>query len=150
MQEQIKIARQASYSFYKRNPHLEHDEIMAESNLAMMEAIETFDPTKGRSLNSWIGFIVHRHLNKTYKDYQHMEELFDWNMPNISQNPERVYIFKEVTNSLSTASKETIKMIFNDGIYAKKELKEKLRNKGFAWNKIQTAFYELRQIANAM
>lgn len=154
----LKIAKQASYSFYQKNFHLEPDEVLAEAYSAMMEALRTFNPTKGRNLNSWVGFKVNRRLRKKF---QVKEELPDDLSKIISStysqtNPESILLFKETINSFSDAAKETVSMLLNSQIEAtgknktKREIKEKLRTKGFSYNKIQKAFHELRSFANSL
>jgi DNA-directed RNA polymerase specialized sigma subunit len=146
----MKIVHQVSHSFYRKHPHIEYDEIVAEACLIMIKAIETFDPEKGRSLNSWIGFMIHRNLKKVFADEMDSVE-YDDGMYNCNRfDPERIFFFKESLNSLSNASKEVIQMIFHQDISTKKEIKQALRTKGFAWNKIQKAFCELKRFANVL
>lgn len=152
------IAKQVSKSFYKSNPHLNYDDIVGEALDAMIHAIDTHDPIKGRSLHSWIGFIVHRELRKTFKGFESELEFLDYFTESTIYNPERIAIFKETVENFSDASKQILLIIFNGELpttcsgknEVKRELKNKLREYGFAWNKIQKAFSELREYANTV
>ncbi len=146
MQKEIQITHQISHIFYQKYPHIEYNEILAESNLAMIKAISTYDPVKGRTLNSWIGFLIHRELRKKFKEDILCLEYNDELQRCDRFNPERLMMFKESINSLSKAAKESIKIVLQKNIYTKKEIKQELRLQGFAYNKIQTAFCELRKV----
>ncbi len=149
--ECIKTAHQAAHSFYVKNPTYEWEEIISKSNLIMIEAIKTHDPLKGRSLKSWVAFMTHRELNRTLRNYVPvMCEYNDELTKSYSNNPERILIFKETLKSLSTASREAIDIVLCELVVDKSEIKKRLRDRGFAYNKIQKAFNELRRFANSL
>jgi hypothetical protein len=116
----------------------------------MIEAIQTFNEEKGRSIKSWIAFMIHRNLKKMFTLEMNLDEYIDEYTSNLSYNPERILINKESLLSMSQAAKEVVNYIIKENIYEKQELKQKLRTNGFAWNKIQTAFCELRKFANTL
>ena len=150
MQDLIKVTNQVASVFHRRNPSLEKAEVTAEANLAMIEAINTFDPEKGRNLKSWVGFMVHRSLRKTFQfQVEHLQYIDDLSCSR-ALDPERIYILKETINSFSKAAKEVITIILQNPVSRKSEIKSQLRKQGFAFNKIQTAFTELRRFANSM
>ena len=150
MHKLMKIAYQVSHSFHNKNPHIDFDDILSESHLIMIRAMETFDPEKGRSLNSWVAFLIHRNLKKIFAEHLPCVEYNDSLSRNDQFNPERIFFFKEALKSMSSASKEVINLIMKENVVTKKEIKTELRNKGFAWNKIQKAFCELKKFANAL
>ncbi len=151
MQDYIKVASQAAKSVHNEFPYTELNELQAQSHLIMMEAFNSFNPVKGRSMKSWIGFMVHRELRKMikkeqinsveYDDLVHCTEKYD---------PERMMMFKQTIDSFSAATQEAVNLVTNELITEKQEIKNRLRNKGFAWNKIQKAFFELREYANSI
>lgn len=150
MDQLMKTAEQAAVAFHKRNTNLDLDDLISEAHLIMIDAFHSYDPTKGRSLKSWVGFLVHRNLRKKfwYKLKENELELETYGSDSL--NPERVAIFKETLNNFSEASKEVVSIIFDKSIHEKNEIKKEMRKKGFAWNKIQAAFSELRTFANSM
>jgi len=150
MDELYKVKWQIVASFHRKHSYLEKEEIDSTANLIMLEAIKTFDAEKGRNLKSWVGFMLHRNLKKLFCYEMNLDEYLDEFTGNFSYNPERILMTKESILSMSQAAKEIIGYVFKESIYEKKELKEKLRTNGFAWNKIQTAFCELRKFANAL
>ncbi len=150
MEKEIKTMHQVVYQFHKKNPHIEYNEILSEANIIFIKAIDTYNPMRERTLCSWIAFLMHRELRKQFKDLLPCVEYNDSLQNNNTYNPERIYIFKETLNNLSTASKIIIKIIFEKNISTKKEIKKELRSQGFAWNKIQMAFCELKGVAKAI
>ena len=158
MQDCIKVVKQVSQSFYKNHPHISYDEILDVALDAMTTAIETYNPRKGRNFKSWTAFIAHRKLRKHFKNIDFQIEFIDYLSETVTYNPERMCIFKETIENLSDAAKYAIHIIFNEELSTtnngknetKRALKLKLRECGFAWNKIQAAFSELKAYTNAM
>lgn len=175
----LKTARQAAYEVYKNNPSLMTQDVIHESYLAMMEAMLTWDSEKGSALNTWVAFKVRCNLceqirNKapsfndiSFNDIQ--DDLVQSSNshkvnPNLqstdsyTMNPEMLLIISETIGAFSDTSKEIIRAIFNEEIQPEadnknavtREIKNYLRNKGFPWWKIQSAFKELRQYANSL
>lgn len=158
----LKTAKQAACQFHRRNWFLEKDEVEAEAQLAMMEALVTWEPTKGRTLRSWIAFIVHRTLRKRFGwdgvafDPVEIETISNEHGITMSKNnPEYLLMIKEKheerRKQLSATAKEMLNML-NSNIEipykkneAKRIIRENMREKGVAWNKIRTAFQELRE-----
>ena len=145
-----KITKQVAYSFKRKNPHLDLDEIIGEVNLAAVEAMQTFQENRGRMLDSWIAFMAHRALNKRFYEEPDFLEYFSDMSVSYAMDPERICLAKEAIMSVSQAAKEAVRIVFVDQVFEKQEIKNNLRKKGFAWNKIQTAFCELRRLANSM
>lgn len=145
-----KISKQVASSFKRKHPHLDLEELTSEAYLIALEATQTFDEKKGRQLYSWIGFMIHRNLNKKYSVYHEFLEYIDDISLSYKTNPERIYLAKEALNSVSIAAREAIKLVIVNHIVEKNKVKESLRDKGYAWNKIQKAFWELRRLTNAM
>lgn len=153
------------YEFYRSNIRIEYGELLGEAYVAMTEAFTTWDEDKGRSLNSWVAFIVKQRLsNKFYStisniDFAEIEEttLLQSTDPNC-MNPELLCIIGETISAFSETSREIIRAIFDEEIkpvtYNKnavtREIKNYLRSKGFPWWKIRAAFKELRQYANSL
>lgn len=154
----VRVVEQISIQFFKKNPYLNYDDIFSEATNAMAKALETHNPNRERTLASWTGFIVHRELNKAFKTKNIEIEYIDHLISNNTFNPERITVFKNTLENLSEASKAIIEIILEDSIpdhcenknQIKREIKNKLRRKGFAWNKIQKAFSELREYANTV
>lgn len=150
MTDIVKLSKQVGWAFKRKNPHLDMDDIIGEASLAMVEALQTFEVDRGRSVESWCVFLAHRALNKKFYDEEIFMEYIDDLSLSYTTNPERVFLAKEAITSVSKAAKEAVKLVFIDQIFEKQEIKKELREQGFAWNKIQTAFGELRRLANAM
>jgi hypothetical protein len=163
MYDLMETARKASYEIYKIHTELDFQEVVSEAYLNMMEALNTWNPEKGRSKNSWVAFIVKRELWRSLdfsQELTNFDEIsdiisFQSSDPN-TMNPELLMIVNETIGSFTETSKEIIRAIFEEKIkpetYNKnavtREIKSYLRSKGFPWWKIQAAFKELRQYAN--
>jgi methylaspartate ammonia-lyase len=154
MQNSVKIVKQVSQSFYKKNTHLSYEEILDVALNSMIKALETYNPKKERTLNSWIAFIAHRELRKNFKKYTPEFEFIDYLTETNIYDPERICMFKETMENLSETAKYTVHMLLNGDISfannkneIKRNIKTKLREKGYAWNKIQSAFSELKTYA---
>lgn len=145
-----KLSKQVAYAFKRKNPHLDLDDLIGESSLAMIEALQTFEADRGRTLESWCVFLAHRTLNKKFYQEPNFLEYIDDLSISYAMDPERVCLAREAITSVSQAAKEAVKLVFIDQIFEKQEIKKELREQGFAWNKIQTAFCELRRLANTM
>lgn len=161
-EKSIKTAKQVASSFYKKNPGLEFNEILSESYLMMMDAVNTWNPEKGRTLQSWIGFIVHRELRKKLHkgELTSNSPVFICHYENIEEqvinhlDPERILLEKEKIYGLSQLSRNILDMAFaevQEGQRSKNkikaQIKERLRTQGVSCNKIQVAFHELRMAA---
>lgn len=166
MHEQfLETAKKASYEVYKAHPEIDFQEAINEAYLSMMKALNSWNPEKGRSKNSWVAFIVKRDLWKSFDFSQEMVNFdevsdiisFQSSDPN-TINPESLMILNETIGDFTDTSKEIIQAIFQEKIKPKsynknavtKEIKNYLRNKGFPWWKIQEAFRELRVYANSL
>lgn len=159
MKEYIKTAKQAAASFYRMNSSYNKDEVFAEAYLAMMEAMTSWDPIKGRSLKSWIGFMVHRHLRNVfwrqtsiYFEAVNVESLFN----DKELNAEELLIFlekeEERKQKLSFTAREAIALLENEISIGKKnetkrEIKKELTKKGVSQRQIKRTFQELRMTA---
>ena len=165
MKDLMETARKASYEFYKMNPHLDYQELISEAYLAMVEAVNTWKPDGGRSLNSWVVYVVEQKLCKEFGrsinniDFGEVEELAIAHSSDPDCiNPEILMCLNDTISSMSQTSREIIRAIFQEEITptklnknaVTKEIKKYLRNKGVSWCKIQEAFKELRQYANSL
>jgi len=151
----ITVAKQAACQFSRQRPFLDKDDVQSEAMIIMYDALNSFDPIKGRTLTSWVAFMVHRELKKRFSNAL-IEVCYDPNliMATHHSTPEREYIFRETLQNFSEAGKEVVKMVFDGKLEAdgknnvKREIKHRLRNLGYSWCKIQKAFKELRFFAN--
>jgi len=162
MQKQIEVARKAALAFAKKHPYLEKDELVAESYVVMVEAISSWDSTKGRALNSWVAFIVHRELKKKYcqrNPYENVDYNDDLSESTVNE-PERVISFWSDICDLSETGQQVVEMLLKTpealelsekfGKNAvKRKIKTTLRKQEVPWNKIQLAFKELKELANS-
>lgn len=151
----IETAKQAALQFSRQRPFLDKDDVQSEAMLIMYDALNSYDPTKGRTLKSWVAFLVHRELRKVY--FHALTEVSydpDWIMTSHYNTPEKEFIFRETLTNFSEAGKEVVKMVFDGELEAdgknnvKREIKHRLRDLGYSWCKIQKAFKELKFFAN--
>ena len=161
MKKCMKVAGQASYSFYKRwciYFHIEAEEVKAESLLAMAEAMTTYEPNRGRTLESWVVYIVKRHLRKKFLKvpWVHRVHLDDFdNLITDHYDMERSLLIKEALNDLSPLSKEMFDVILNGNLVTKddnkntikREVKKLLRSRGYSIQRIKSALHELKTVA---
>ncbi len=155
--ECLRTARQASYQFYRKN-NCKHDiyEILGEAQLAMCEALKTFQEDRGTKVESWVGRMVHRELNKKFSEELEIINFDEGMTSNFNYNPEKMLIIKETLENFSEVAKDAIQIIFDYDIdlnkknRVKQEIKGQLRSKGYSWNRIQIAFNELRTFANSL
>jgi len=155
MREAIqKTAIQAARAFHAKNNHLNREDLESEALLIMYKAVSSWSPDKGRTMKSWVAFLVHRDLKKQFRDNTLFEEINDTMISSTITNPERVSAFKEELQNVSSTAKRTLDILFSRAIHKKKkneikrEIKSILRSEGYSWNKIQIAFNELKVIAN--
>lgn len=163
----FKTAKQAAFQFYSNRkqytPGLDHKEVLAESYLAMLEAIETWEPGRGCTLESWVGRIVHQTLRKKFHrdsalvDIEDIEALSNEDTLFKRQDPERLLLEKEKhierMKGLSQTARKVLK-ILNEcerlpekKNAAKRMVSTELREREIAWNKIKSSFQELRKVA---
>lgn len=155
MEEYIKITKQAAYSFCKRDSDKDKDEIFAEAYLAMAEAMISWDPVKGRTLKSWIGFMVHRHLRNTFwrKKQIFFDDIDVETLTNNKElNAEEQLISIEKKNELSTTARDVIELLLEKDFTEKKnetkrQIKNELVSKGVSQRHVQRTFRELKTIA---
>jgi len=164
LQTNMKTARQVAYSFYQKNFRklraraIDDKEVIAEAYFAMTKAMQSYDPNKGRSIRSWTAYLAHRNLNKMlYRETKiyRTEEACDYDIGIASSNAEEMMILSEKLDSLSDISKYIMRMIYNAEIEIadhnkntiKRAIKDKLREEGYAYNKIKSAFKELKLAA---
>jgi len=163
MEKQIEVARKAALAFAKKHPYLEKDELVAESYVIMVDAISSWDAGKGRALNSWVAFVVHRELKKKYVSNSSTPNTCEYN-DELSEStvyePERIIAFWSDIADLSTTGQEVVELLLRTpealelsethGKNAvKSHIKKVLRKRKTPWNKIQLAFKELRALANS-
>ena len=153
-EKSIKTAQQVSAAFCRRFPRFEYNEVLSEAYIIMTDAVQSWDPVKGRALQSWIAFMIHRNLKKILFNDPMLISIEDENaMTQI--NPEQIYLEYEKLRSLSKLSQDILSMVYKGEIESKNEnrnsikaaIKNKLREKGIAFNKIQSAFHELKLAA---
>jgi len=155
-----KRVKQASLAFYYRINGtvriIDYGDIYSDAWETAIKAIETWDPDKGRKLESWIVFMIHRELKKNYYDFLPYEEL---NEEVCScrkyPSPEQCIMTKQKFERMSPLSRWIFVSVFNGEIESrddnknsiKQAVKKECRNNGIAWNKIRAAFHELKQAA---
>lgn len=164
LNKNMKVARQVAYSFYQKNlaplrsRAIDDKEVIAEAYFAMTKAMQSYDPSKGRSMRSWIAYLAHRRLNKMIDREIKLlkwEEAHDYEMGIASTNAEDMMMQYEKMDALSELSKHIMQMIFNAEIEVsdhnkntiKRAIKDRLRDEGYAYNKIKSAFKELKLAA---
>jgi len=157
----IETAKKAANQFSRQRSFLDKDDVRSEAVLIMYSAFDTYDPEKGRTLKSWIAFLVHRELRKMYSnaltEVSYDPDIMFNSMSNdkTTGNPERQFLFQETVDNLSEAGVEVVKMVFGGELEAdgknnvKREIKHRLRDLGYSWCKIQKAFKELKFFANS-
>lgn len=155
----IKRVKQASYSFYIHNAHLNIDykDVLSESFLIMLKALETWDPVKGRSKESWVVFLIHRELRKMYWKEEEIfisqDDIDTWHYTGVDTDD--LLISKEKFENLSGLSKYIFNKIFNGEIKTdsdkkntiKQAAKKQMRKDGISWGKIRSTFRELKDAA---
>ena len=153
--DSMKTAKQVSAAFVRRFPRFEYNEVLSEAYIIMTDAIATWEPDKGRALQSWIAFMIHRNLKKIFfKDPIMMVTDMD-EFVNTELNPEQIYLEYEKQHSLSKLSRDILRMVYNGEVPATKDnknsikgaIKTQLRKQGVAFNKIKSAFHELKMAA---
>ena len=157
----MKVAGQASYAFYDRWRiyfHIEAEEVKAESLLAMTEAMITYEPDRGRTLESWVVFIVKRHLRKKFLKVPWARRVHLDNFDEVitdHYDMERSLLIKEALNGLSPLCKEMFDVILNGNLVTeddnkntiKRKLKETFQGRGYGIQRIKKALQELKTVA---
>jgi len=160
MKKCLKVAGQASAVFYKKYYyiHMESEEVQAEAYLAMADALITYQPDRGRKIESWVGFKVNRHLKKRFlKDYRFKEvhiKDFDELISN-GYDMERTLLVQEAIENSDPLSKEIMKLLLKGKLITKndnkntikQEIMKTFRERGYGIQKIKKAFNELKKIA---
>jgi len=161
--ELSKTARQAAVEFMKLGYGFwDYEEVVAEAYLSMVEAARTWDHERGCTARSWVARIVKQQLCKTFLQSKDMidecigDALDESITPSNSHDPETLLIIKETLEDFSATSKEIMRIVFEDPPplkrhnknAVKRAIKDKLREEGYPWWKIQSAFSELIQYAN--
>lgn len=154
----ILTARQVAFAICKRFPWIDKEEAVAESMVIMLDAIDTWNPDKGRNIRSWIAFKCHRELKKIFLQSETSVVVYTDSLIEIEESllnevdPETMIVGRDKFAELSETSKDIIRMVFSGKLSKngnknsiKQEIKAKLRKNGVAFNKIQTAFHELKQ-----
>jgi len=161
MKQCMKVAGQASYAFYDRYRHylhMEAEEVKAESLLAMTEAMISYEENRGRTLESWVVYIVKRHLRKKFLKVPWIRRVHLDNFDELitdHYDMERTLLIKEALDNLSPLSKEMFDIILNGELVTKddnkttikREIKKLLRSRGYGIQKIKSALHELKQVA---
>lgn len=153
----MKVAQQAAKSYHKRHYYLtEYDEIEAEAYLAMIEAVLSYSPDRGRTQKSWVGFIVNRTLNKKFQTDTHFVDIDPEFLPS-TLDPEQICIEYEKHQQLSPLSQHVMKMVCRGELKPKNDkrnwikvaIKDNLRSQGIPWHQIKATFSELKEAAIA-
>ena len=157
MEEVMKIARQASTEFYFRNFGVfDRAEIVSEAYLAMIKAIDTWNPERESSLKSWVGLLVKRRLQRVFL-HSKKEPLADdidiEQMPN-KWNPEELLIKKEREllrkQKVTETSREILRLMQYGNFEitkkneTKRRIKTELKKQGHTCRNIKHAFQELK------
>ncbi len=124
---------------FSRKTGIEFDEMEAEGNLIFMEAVQTWKAEKS-SFNTWLTIQLNR-LNKSYKIEESYGLFFDM------YGKEDVYFhFSRDAEFIQ----QNLDKILYDPEKQKKRITQKaislyLREIGWNWNRIQTAFREIKE-----
>ncbi len=161
MTEDLKMLYKITWSYVKRYPGLEFDDLLSEACVAYLRAEKDFDPEIGKK-STFMWSVVNNELstiiNKTAYKNEHEIYMDDFDFP-YEQTPEQVIIqeegFSELMSSLSDGAREICALILNEpdiflpldkprecrGVIAKE-----LRARQWGWNKIWSAFRELKGV----
>jgi len=158
-QMELNIVRKVVWS-YARSTGLDFDELCSEAYLAYLEAVPSYDPTKGKK-STFIWNVVRNHINSLLKakkeipvDKEAMETLLE---AKEELNPEQIIImqeaWKELFESLAPEAKIIFLLINNGQIYintdkpreARGIIARELKARGWSENKIWATFREIKQ-----
>lgn len=165
----METAKAAALRFTKKNFHLhfDPDDVAGTAYLAMCKAVQSWNPEGGRSMKSWVAFLVQREfcdefiteideetggrVGVTGLDPEMEESGRDY-------NPERVCALYEAISNLSPAAREAARIALRGEVDAesggrndaKRAIKKRMDELGWSAKKVRQAFTELRELANSV
>jgi hypothetical protein len=136
---------------YSQKSSIEFNEMLSEANLAYLEALQSYDPSKAK-----ISTHVWNHVSGRLKDYikaeyKHKETRMDDVETDIAES-----YSENIFESFTTEAMEVVRIIIDspwdllclDKKQAQKTIKEKLKSKGWDKNQIVSAFSCLEKAYN--
>lgn len=163
---------------FARKTHINEEELLCEANLAFTIASKQFDPNKGMSFKSWLFLRLDQELNRYIsKEITHKErevdlnptseqdeeaeqsiDPVDWLNPSKTNDPDRIYSFRESLERLSDTAQDVIHEVFkkptdalsNTPYNSRAKLREKLKDMGWHEQTIREAFNEIRTTIRSM
>lgn len=161
--DEIKIIQKVVWSYVKRFPMTEFDDLFSEAFLAYYEVKEMYNPSKGEK-STFIWSVVNNKLNTLLKQEKSRtdkicDECKDETLVDFSTDPELIYLAKEeweqICNSLSELGKLIIEEVLNNtDLYLPTDKPRKcrgiimkhLRDKGWSWSDIWKTFDEIKTL----
>ena len=146
--ENINLIRKIAWSFHNSTGE-EWDDLFQEASLAYCEALETYDPKKGK-ITTYMWWCITSHL-KNYLKLQNKQTEHTCSEEEIVIHPSAS--FKISFENLSKDAQQMAEMVLNEpGKFLsetpqcarKKIAQTAYKEKGWSWNKIRTAVQDLR------
>jgi DNA-directed RNA polymerase specialized sigma subunit len=165
------MAKNFYSQLYQSTKYLDYREVMSEAMLGMMEGSRKWKANSGTSFNTWIcDFVQYQLRNAMNRKWmpnsqeRFVELVEEECQSRVNWNPEAVYMAKETLNCMSETAREIARIVLSGEIgpsdihnrrthdknAMKRAIKNKLREKGWSWGKIQAGFSELRAYANSL
>ncbi len=110
------------------------DDLKSEGNAAAIKAINTFDPSKGANIKTWIGFIVERHLyDIVWYSYRKIETVDVEDATLLQDQPssseDNVYLLDLIEFRFSRLERSYIKLCLIEKMKDSKGFRETVRQK---------------------
>jgi len=143
------IARQLAWSF-NSTTGIEYGELYAEAMLAYAEAINTYKSDSKTKFSTW----AYIRIKSALINFVHRENVptqVDLNRVNFST---KVGYYWELEDQFSKDAKTIAGMVISNPYqyigkppkYIRGQLKNELREKGWTWSRIYTAFKDMKQV----
>lgn len=163
MQEYIDLIRKVTWSFVRRHPGLEFDDLFSEACVICLEALKEYDPSQGeKSTFIWvvtqnhIKFLISRDVQKNdteelWADPPEIEYAFT------PESPEAAIIaqerYDELHSTLSAEARHICELLVDGDEYmptdkpkkCRGQLIQTLRNAGWTWDRIWDGFSEVKR-----
>jgi len=143
------IARQLAWSF-NSTTGIEYDELYAEAMLAYAEAINTYEPESKTKFSTW----AYIRIKSALINFAHQEKMpVQVELNQVNQST-KVGYYWELEDQFSKDAKIIANMIITNPHqyigkppkYIRGQLKKELREKGWTWPRIYSAFRDMKQV----
>lgn len=143
---------------YRRTTGIEEEELFSEACLAYVNAIKTFDPSKGVQMSTWISRCVKNKLNDFIAEaYRKEVTLFEEEKMDTFSAPDefhRLFSLDDIYTQLSSNAKFICGMIVDKQVdltevppkMARGIIQRELRDLGWFWSDIWETFKELKNV----